>query len=76
MGKALVARLWLVVANVMASKRSKKENIRLPVPPRDSRTSALKLPSDKGYVPGCKKNIRKIEGVGTRRFLHMDRSKQ
>ena len=42
-GKALVGRLWLDVTNVMASKRSKKETILLPVEVRGSRTSVLKL---------------------------------
>ena len=46
MGKALVGRLWLDVTKVMASKRSKKENIRLPVAVRGSRSSVLKLPDN------------------------------
>ena len=43
-GKALVGRLWLDVTNVMVSKDSKKEKLRLPVAVRGSRTSVHKLP--------------------------------
>ena len=43
-GKALVGRLWFDVTNVMTSKSSKKEKIRLPVTVRRLRTSVLKLP--------------------------------
>ena len=41
----IVGRLWLDVTNALASKRSKKEKIRLPVAVRGSRMSVLKLPN-------------------------------
>ena len=50
-GKGLVGRLWFDVTNAMASKRSKKEKIRLPVAVRGSRTSVLKAINKNGKRP-------------------------